>query len=246
MAASGSSKSYATERKLFALAVELWDVFTRASSVSTSEGRGGGTYGGTRSISLHRLGPLYADMFGRPLKPPDYGLSYLEDLPREISAISLNEGRFYVTRRRLLEFLVAPVVGRGPGEGIDPGSFDARFTEVTGLDAECVYRISGEKNFHCLAGYLSSGKNSPFALKGSRKKRKLCLNGSSSSKQPQNVHTLSHEQSQKQLLPQNSRTEQIVSPPSSLTSSLGQPAREDEKVDQTASNVFFLSIEVMQ
>ena len=147
MASKKSGRENAPERKLYQLATELFRLFEKSGI------RG--------AIPANRLANLYVAMFKKPLTVREYGVKKIQQLPQALPVFDTRGNDLILSKRKLLEFLVTPVLWNGFVEEL---LFHQRFEEVTGVKVDRVYEIFGERNFQRLASFLSSGEDSKLTV----------------------------------------------------------------------------------
>ena len=144
--ASGAIAAHVPEHKLFQLASKLWQVYEHSA----------------------KRGPVawpVDSLANKPLNLRDYGVESVKKLLEKVPIFTVKDGFANVSKEKLLKFLVVPVLRNAR---MKEKRFQERFKEVTGLKVDCVYDVSGTKNFSQFANFLHSKMGSLFKTKNKR------------------------------------------------------------------------------
>ena len=151
--ASGAIAAHVPEHKLFQLASKLWQVYEHSAKR------------GPVAWPVDSLAKIYADYFNKPLNLRDYGVESVKKLLEKVPIFTVKDGFANVSKEKLLKFLVVPVLRNAR---MRKKRFQERFKEVTGLKVDCVYDVSGTKNFSQFANFLHSKMGSLFKTNNKR------------------------------------------------------------------------------
>ena len=150
--ASGAMAAHVPEHKLFELASKLWQVYEQSAKRSR----------GPVAWPVDSLAKIYADY---SLNLRDYGVESVEKLLEKVPIFTVKDGFANVSKEKLLKFLVVPVLRNAR---MREKRFQKKFKEVTGLKVDCVYDVSGTKNFSQFANFLHSKMGSLFKTNNKR------------------------------------------------------------------------------